>query len=409
MESLFVGLMYFDSDLEFIKNNSNSGFGVAANNFQLNFIKGLQINLENNITVFSFLPIGAYPNHFKKHYIKTKKYSISNSFRIIQKGFLNVFIIKEISRTVLFFLFLLKWSKKNSNGGVIIVYSLYVPFLFALKLFYLFNSKSQFHSNLIVPDLPGKFGINNSNNFFQNLIYKVDSYLKLSFSKTVSSYTLLTKHMADVLKIGENKFVLLEGLIELTNYVACKQDGNKRIILYYGSLNKEYGISNLIKSFKKIIDDDFYSYELWICGLDSHNVISSANIKNDNRIKYFGFLMKNKLDELQKKAHFLINPRPNFGTYVKYSFPSKTMEYLVSGKPVMMYKLDGIPEDYNDFYFELKSTDPCLLANEIVKICHKSNVELSEFGARSRNFILEKKNNKTQVKRVLNFIENFKK
>ena len=38
-----------------------------------------------------------------------------------------------------------------------------------------------------------------------------------------------------------------------------------------------------------------------------------------------------------------VNPRQNNEEFTKYSFPSKTMEYLASGVPVVAYKLDGIP------------------------------------------------------------------
>ena len=45
----------------------------------------------------------------------------------------------------------------------------------------------------------------------------------------------------------------------------------------------------------------------------------------------------------------LVNPRPDNEEYTRYSFPSKNIEYLLTGKPVVAYLLSGMPEVYQDF------------------------------------------------------------
>lgn len=47
---------------------------------------------------------------------------------------------------------------------------------------------------------------------------------------------------------------------------------------------------------------------------------------------------------ISKNADVLVNPRQNDDEYTKYSFPSKNIEYLMTGNAVMAYMLDGIPE-----------------------------------------------------------------
>ena len=54
-----------------------------------------------------------------------------------------------------------------------------------------------------------------------------------------------------------------------------------------------------------------------------------------------------------RRADVLVNPRPNEGEYTKYSFPSKNIEYLLSGNPVVGYMLSGMPEDYRRFVYEI--------------------------------------------------------
>ena len=49
----------------------------------------------------------------------------------------------------------------------------------------------------------------------------------------------------------------------------------------------------------------------------------------------------------------LVNPRQNISDYTKYSFPSKIIDYLSCGKPVVAYLLDGMPEIYKSFIFSV--------------------------------------------------------
>ena len=66
-----------------------------------------------------------------------------------------------------------------------------------------------------------------------------------------------------------------------------------------------------------------------------------------------GQVSLNEARALQKTADVLVNPRLNEGEYTKYSFPSKTMEYLSTGRPVVCYKLDGIPDEYDKHLMEV--------------------------------------------------------
>ena len=52
---------------------------------------------------------------------------------------------------------------------------------------------------------------------------------------------------------------------------------------------------------------------------------------------------------MQQQATLLVNPRKGHEEYTKYSFPSKTMEYMASGTPTIMYKLPGLPIEYEEY------------------------------------------------------------
>jgi len=406
MNNLFIGLIYNDTEIKWLKEKSKCGFEAAANNFQWNFINGLTDNLNGNLDIFSFLPIGTWPFNFKKIFIKTKYYNILKGGKLYQFGFINLFIFKELYRSILLFCELIKWAKKNSSGGTIYVYSLYTPFLVSMFFFLKFTNKFQYC--LIVPDLMGEYGVLQPWFTFLGLKQRLDSYFQVWLSKKPDCYVLLTKDMVYPLGITKKPYVVIECLVpkdrllmgELENKTIIN-DSEKRIILYYGSLNIEYGITTLLNAFLKIKN---LNYELWICGPERQSDYILQFCKKDSRIKYLGFLMKEELLKTQELATLLINPRPNIGEYTKYSFPSKTAEYILSGKAVIMFKLDGVPNEYYDYVFLMSSFNSDIMALEIDQICSLSLSEINKFGVKAMQFIVNNKNANIQTKKILDLI-----
>ena len=109
------------------------------------------------------------------------------------------------------------------------------------------------------------------------------------------------------------------------NYNVCHQISinfkkeEYKTILYTGTLDFRYGITNLLDAFNQIKEDN---YRLWICGggVGQEAVVKAC--EKDSRIKYFGTVGKQIIIELQKKATLLVNPRNNLGDYNSFSFPS---------------------------------------------------------------------------------------
>ena len=75
---------------------------------------------------------------------------------------------------------------------------------------------------------------------------------------------------------------------------------------------------------------------------------------------------------------------------------------MASGKPVLMYKLDGIPDEYDNFLYYVEGTSIENLKDKILEVCEKSDKELNEFGAKALNLI-QNKNPRVQGK-IFNLI-----
>ena len=182
----------------------------------------------------------------------------------------------------------------------------------------------------------------------------------------------------------------------------CMEQSDEKILLYTGTLHARYCIMTLLRAFMMLKNP---SYRLVICGDgDSRNTVLEC-VKMDNRVSYKGQLPREEILVLQQKATLLVNPRTSEGEFTKYSFPSKTIEYLASGTPVLLYKLAGIPDEYYEYCFTVEDNSDEALSKKIDEILNMDRAVLRSLGMRARKFILTEKSPKNQCKKLVDFIE----
>ena len=126
--------------------------------------------------------------------------------------------------------------------------------------------------------------------------------------------------------------------------------------------------------------------------------------EQDPRIDFRGTATNDVIVEAERKATLLVNPRFSCAEYTFYSFPSKNIEYMVSGTPIVTTRLAGIPADYEPYIFTFDDETVEGYAETLDKLLRKSKEELIEFGAEAQRYILEKKNAKVQVEGLVELI-----
>lgn len=99
-----------------------------------------------------------------------------------------------------------------------------------------------------------------------------------------------------------------------------------------------------------------------------------------------------------------MNPRKGDEEFTKYSFPSKIMEYMMSGRPVLCFKLPGMPEEYDAYLNYFKGTSPEQMAEEILRLCTAGEDYLNQQGEKARAFVLNHKNSRVQTQKMIRMI-----
>lgn len=393
MAILFIGGIFPSEKKEEILKKSLGNIQNAANNFQLEIIKGLEYWNKGPIDILNAIFVGSWPKFYKDKKIegyKFKHVENSNDFNI---GFYNFKYFKHLNRAYELKKNLFKWLEENRNiENKIYVYSYHLPFLYAVS-----QAKKKYNIKicLIVPDLPQYMDLSNDKNLIKKILKTLDIKMSKLFLKDIDSYIFLTKYMRE--KINKNilKYDIVEGITPSNNeniedkYNFKEEDKEKKIILYTGTLDEKYGILNLINSIKYLENKNL---ELWICGEGNSKDKILEIVKKEGRIKYKGLLSVKEVKIIQRKATLLVNPRCGKEEYTKYSFPSKTLEYMLSGTPILMNRLEGIPEEYYKYMFITSSSDEKEWATKIKEILNMENNELNEFGERAKKFVEKEKN-----------------
>ncbi len=119
-------------------------------------------------------------------------------------------------------------------------------------------------------------------------------------------------------------------------------------------------------------------------------------------------MSRTELLKIERKATVLVNPIRPTQEFTRYFFPSKTMEYLASGTPTIMYRLDCLSEEYCKYIHFIPELTIQSLQETIIKICSQTEEERNKFGQTAERFIAEHRNCDVQAAKIASLICNNK-
>lgn len=395
MKLLYIGSFCEPSTDSLIRKRTKGHVTISGTTFQKALLSGFE-NLESKFDFIVNVPdIGSFPLRCNNPFFPRTDFQFA-FMKGVNCAFFNITYLKKFSIYQSVINEAKQWLDLHRNEEItIIVYSLIYPYLKAaidLKKHY-----SNVKVCCIVLDLPEYFGDNSS--IFRRALEKRSINKIYSLVPEIDSFVLLAEFMKDKLKVGTRPWCLLEGIYNPVEVVS--QVKRKKTILYTGKLDARFGIRDLIEAFIKIDDKEF---SLWICGFGLDHSFVEAAAKNDSRITYWGLVDQKRVFEMQRQATLLINPRKGDAEYTKYSFPSKTMEYMASGTPTVMYRLPGLPIAYQEYLVLIPDNSQERLTTLLQEWGGKDQTELDNLGKHARQFVLDNKSSVIQAKRLMEFL-----
>ena len=339
----------------------------AANTFQQRLIAGLK-EQDIRLKVVSAPFIGPWPTAYQD---KTfQKFEAGESEEAIQYvPFNNIWGYRNLSRTAALKKCVKSFVQTAQDAQkAILVYCPHTPFLEAAV--YGKQLDASIHIHMVVPDLPQYMNLSKKAHPVYDFFKKIDIQKMQALIAQVDSFTLLTEYMAGQLQVGERPYIVTEGITNVAHIPEGRADTHGQKIGYAGKLIEAFGAKRLVEAFEEIQDPDA---SLHICGGGELKAYVEQKCQDDARIHYYGVVSAEKANRILKSMDVLVNPRQNDDEYTKYSFPSKNIEYLMTGNAVVAYLLDGMPREYEEMLYIPQNNSTEALKEAILEAAEHKN------------------------------------
>lgn len=305
---------------------------VQTHKFAWSLTRALR-HAHREVRLLSAAPVQSFPLfprlRFRSH--SFREYGVEGQLI----GFLNLIVLKHATR---FFGIVRAWPQiVRWRVETVYVHGVHTPFLLAGLLL----KARGLRVIAVLTDPPGVSLP--TDGWFGRLLKAADRALAGMIIRRFSGVVALAPELAAQYAEGLPALVVpgivgVDWLAQLATLPSGTGGRDRPVVLYAGGLQAAYGVDRLIDSAELMPDVDFLFYGKG----DQVERLTSAAPAN---ARYEGFVDAPALAKAIRHADILVNPRPTGSRMAAQSFPSKLLEYLACGKPVLTTRLDAIPPE----------------------------------------------------------------
>lgn len=293
----------------------------------------------------------------------------------------------RVLRQILIFIYIFFFILFKSSGETIIISD---ALNIVSNLALIIASKARKKKSIgILTDLPEFMGLKGAT---LGLLHKIVA--------SFDAYVFLSEPMNKKINFHNKPYVVVEGQIEECGILGkdslINEDNKKRNIVYAGSLTISNGVARFIEAFEKC---NLTNVELHLYG--KGELVSTIDFSKSKNIVYKGQVPSSELKTILKKATLLVNPRPTDQEFVQYSFPSKQMEYMASGTPVLTTHIPSMPDEYLDYVLVIKDESIDGMTRSIIEAMKMTDEQLLFLGQKAREFVYKNKIGRVQARKIL--------
>lgn len=333
----------------------------------------------SRVELLSAAPVQDYP-HCRKIIFRGGKFEV-NGLPGHLLGFVNLTGIKHLSR--LYMCLLELWQlHRSSKFDALLLHGTHTPFMFAAILHaHLTGVK------LLICLTDEHAVVNSSDNWVRSTLKRIDQSLcrflvnkfdgaMLLSNKFISNYSL---RMPFVVFPGIIKPNLRRGIADMRK----DNDHNNQLFIigYSGSLTPTKGLNVLLDAFRLI---DCPYLRLHICGPGLMKDRMKSIVAEDSRILFKGMLSDDELPDFLINCDLLINPADAMQTYSQSAFPSKILEYMACGRPILTTRIFSMPTEIKDYFYYIEDATAQGIKKSILDVMARKSSERSEMGERAK-------------------------
>ena len=347
--------------------------------------------------VLSALPVSS--STVNKYIFKYQKEVTKDGVKYNYLPFLNGKFMRYISLILATRHYTKKWCKQNAKNEAIMIVDPLIPVIAIPSR--RIAQKSGIKVAAIVTDLPTlstEMKERKESRFKEKCLSVYQKIADLDL-RSYDYYIPLTESINDEINVLNKPHYVIEGFADSQDEKIFTTHDD--YIMYAGGIYEKYGVKALVDAFLKLKRDDI---ELYIFGEGTYTEELKKISEKNPRVRYMGCVTPEKVVEYEKRALLLVNPRPTDEKFAKYSFPSKTMEYLLSGTAVASTRLPGIPKEYFNYMYALDGFTEDKLRKSLDEILSQSKETLGKMGKKGHEFVLKEKNNQVMAQKIYDFL-----
>ena len=363
--------------------------------FDRNVAKGISELVD--VEAVSLYPIPSWPKYKK---MKQR----AQSFRVGETNFFVPYLFdvpfmkeKSFCKSTIKYI-----DEKHKNGekfDAILISGLYRTFLRPARVL---KKKLGIPLYAIVPDLPElMITYRKDYSFVRRVINRIDTKVAQKYRSSIDGFVFLSSYMNEALNDKNKPFVIVDGLCDVDTSLPDEIIKREKYILYAGKISKKFGVDILVEGFKLA---NLEGMKLYLCGDGDYAEQLRVMSNRDDRIKFFGLIPHDMILQMERKASLLVDPRYTDSDIVKMSFPSKIIEYMASGTPVLTTNMPCFSEEYRNYQYRIDEESAFGIAEALQKVFNISESQRDALGSNARSFVLQNKTLSKQCNTIVELI-----
>ena len=400
---LMIGFTVPDSTMDKIC-NSNSYTPIQSHKHSWSIVRGLEAN-GCEVDLISSLPIALFPGN-RKIVVLGDSWQRAESSISLTTTFVNVIGCRHITRflSVSRLAYMWAWRLRGLRDKCILLYGLHSAHIYAARVITVLFDLPMV---CVVTDPPGGSKVNRFAP--SHILRRLDAFLLKSGARFMSGIVGVTSEITAMLNFP-GPFLLMEGIVSKMDATSGSGDARaprlrkghgKLVLMYAGGLAEVSGVVPLMQAFimSKTADS-----ELWIAGTGPLEAEVRRAAASSPAIRYLGYVPAGEIGACVEQADFLINPRPAGQLFTRYSFPSKLLQYMATGKPVISTRLPGIPSEYWDYLIAIDDETVEGMAALFSRLLNRRCDDLMNRGQEARTFVMQQKTEDAQGARMAEWL-----
>jgi glycosyltransferase involved in cell wall biosynthesis len=393
-----IALLYLGAFAPDQSEFQNAATSTAGDLFQMNFLTALAGSSMPTPDVHAYFPVQSFPKS-KKLFFGRKAIELKNGLKVHSLSHINFGAVKIATLGLSAAFRTFAWAVRNRKADrrVVICYNLTAPPAWPISLVSKIIQLDlvPFIGDIYVPGevVKDTFLRRIEFNGQRRLIPKVDG--------------LLIANQAIVEDFAPNRHSLLleggvmESLVRRFENSPRKSD-NAFHVVFAGQLSVLNGVTLLLDAMK-LLDIPNLKVSILGGGEFADQVQDAAN--SDPRITYHGLCNHEEVLKIYEQADLLLNLRRTDYQTHRYVFPSKVVECLATGRPLLTTCTGHVEKEFSDLVFLLRDESPLALAEAIKNLSQLTKKEREVVGRKAKNHVLEHKTWEGHVSRIQDYLD----